>query len=195
MMQAYARLRGLRRLLLPVPLLTPHLSGLWLALVTPAQARVGRALVEGLKNSTVVRSPAARDAFRIDPMPLREALTEAIEDGAARAAEDRYADDRRRCAAGAGLRADPPHRRRHRLVFRYAALERAGPARPLVRRRRHGPRTPRPGALRRGRRHRRLDCRSVRARSPAAAVSRISNCPVEAGWNSRSHRSTPGGDR
>ena len=49
MMREYARLRGLRRLLLPVPLLTPHLSGLWLALVTPAQARVGRALVEGLK--------------------------------------------------------------------------------------------------------------------------------------------------
>ena len=56
MMREYARLRGLRRLLLPVPVLTPHLSGLWLALVTPAQARVGRALVDGLKNPTVVRS-------------------------------------------------------------------------------------------------------------------------------------------
>ena len=50
MMREYARLRGLRRLLLPVPLLTPRLSGLWLGLVTPAQARVGRALVEGLRN-------------------------------------------------------------------------------------------------------------------------------------------------
>ena len=58
-MREYARLRGLRRLLLPVPVLTPHLSGLWLALVTPAQAQVGRALVEGLRNATVVRSPAA----------------------------------------------------------------------------------------------------------------------------------------
>ncbi len=81
MMREYARLRGLRRLLLPVPLLTPHLSGLWLALVTPAQARIGRALVEGLRNSTVVRSTAARDAFRIEPMPLRAALTDAIEEG------------------------------------------------------------------------------------------------------------------
>lgn len=81
MMREYARLRGLRRLLLPVPLLTPHLSGLWLALVTPAQARVGRALVEGLKNSTVVRSTTARDVFRIEPIPLREALSRAIEDG------------------------------------------------------------------------------------------------------------------
>ena len=75
-------LRGLRRLLLPVPLLTPHLSGLWLALVTPAQARVGRALVDGLKNSTIVQSTAARDTFRIEPMPLRTALLDAIADGA-----------------------------------------------------------------------------------------------------------------
>jgi uncharacterized protein YbjT (DUF2867 family) len=81
MMRVYARLRGLRRLLLPVPLLTPHLSGLWLALVTPAQARVGRALVEGLKNATVVGSNAARNVFTINPMPLREALRLAIADG------------------------------------------------------------------------------------------------------------------
>lgn len=80
-MREYARLRGLRRWLLPVPLLTPHLSGLWLALVTPAQARVGRALVEGLRNSTVVRSPAASDSFRITPTPLRRALARAIADG------------------------------------------------------------------------------------------------------------------
>ena len=82
-MREYARLRGLRRLLLPVPVLTPHLSGLWLALVTPAQAQVGRALVEGLKNATVVRSPAARETFTIDPMPLRAALQKAIDAGGA----------------------------------------------------------------------------------------------------------------
>ena len=82
MMREYARLRGLSRLLLPVPFLTPHLSGLWLALVTPAHARVGRALVEGLRNSTVVRSTTARDLFPIEPMPLRAALVSAIEEGA-----------------------------------------------------------------------------------------------------------------
>ena len=81
MMREYARLRGLRRVMLPVPLLTPHLSGLWLALVTPAQARIGRALVEGLKNSTIVRSAAARDAFRIDPAPLGATLRTAIAHG------------------------------------------------------------------------------------------------------------------
>ena len=81
MLRAYARLRGLRRLLIPVPVLTPRLSGLWLGLVTPAQARVGRALVEGLRNATVVRSPAAAEAFAIAPMPLHEALARALREG------------------------------------------------------------------------------------------------------------------
>jgi len=80
-MRAYARARGLRRLLVPVPVLTPHLSGLWLALVTPAQARVGRALVEGLKTPTVVRSQAAATAFCVEPIPLGAALARAIDEG------------------------------------------------------------------------------------------------------------------
>jgi uncharacterized protein YbjT (DUF2867 family)/ligand-binding SRPBCC domain-containing protein len=84
MMREYAKLRGLRRVLLPVPVLTPRLSGLWLGLVTPAQARVGRALVEGLRNSTVVRSRAAIETFAIRPRTLREAFVRAIDaDGAA----------------------------------------------------------------------------------------------------------------
>jgi uncharacterized protein YbjT (DUF2867 family) len=83
MMRAYARARGLRRLLLPVPVLTPHLSGLWLGLVTPAQARVGRSLVEGLRTPTVVRSPAAARAFPVEPMGLDAAMAKAIEEGEA----------------------------------------------------------------------------------------------------------------
>jgi lipocalin/uncharacterized protein YbjT (DUF2867 family)/ligand-binding SRPBCC domain-containing protein len=79
-MREYARQRGLRRLFIPVPVLTPRLSGLWLALVTPAQARVGRALVEGLRNPTVVHSTAAHETFEIRPMSLREAVARAIEE-------------------------------------------------------------------------------------------------------------------
>jgi len=82
MMREYARQRGLTRLLLPVPVLTPRLSGLWLALVTPAHARIGRALVESLKNPTIVRSTDARDAFPVNPMPPGVALARAIEEGA-----------------------------------------------------------------------------------------------------------------
>jgi lipocalin/uncharacterized protein YbjT (DUF2867 family) len=82
-LREYARLRGLRRLLLPVPVLTPRLSGLWLGLVTPAQARVGRALVEGLRNASIVRSGAAFDTFRVAPTPLGAALARAIDEGRA----------------------------------------------------------------------------------------------------------------
>ncbi len=82
MMREYARLRGLRRLLVPVPVLTPHLSGLWLALVTPAQARIGRALVDGLKNPTIVRSADANTAFGVQPMTLRDSFVKAIGEGA-----------------------------------------------------------------------------------------------------------------
>ncbi len=80
-MREYARIRGLRRFLIPVPVLTPHLSGLWLSLVTPAHARVGRALVEGLRNTTVVRTDAARTTFPIEPMPLRAAFVRALDEG------------------------------------------------------------------------------------------------------------------
>ena len=78
MMKEYARLRGLRRYLVPVPVLTPRLSGLWLALVTPAQATVGRALIDSLRNATVVQSAAAKSLFQIRPMPLEKAFARAI---------------------------------------------------------------------------------------------------------------------
>ena len=55
MIREYARQKGLRRWLISVPVLTPYLSSLWLALVTPASFEVGRHLIEGLKNPTVVR--------------------------------------------------------------------------------------------------------------------------------------------
>jgi uncharacterized protein YbjT (DUF2867 family) len=49
LMKEYARQRGLRRFIIPVPVLTPRLSSLWLGLVTPLYARVGRALIESIR--------------------------------------------------------------------------------------------------------------------------------------------------
>lgn len=76
----YARQRGLRRLLIPVPLLTPRLSSLWLGLTTPVYARVGRELVDGLRTATVVNDTTARTVFPIRPLGLREAIARAVED-------------------------------------------------------------------------------------------------------------------
>ena len=79
-MQEYARQRGLRRRLIPVPLLTPHLSSLWLGLTTPVYARVGRELIDGLRTATVVNDDAARTAFRVRPRGLRQAIAAALEE-------------------------------------------------------------------------------------------------------------------
>ncbi len=79
MIREYARQKGLRRWLISVPVLTPYLSSLWLALVTPTAFEVGRHLIEGLKNPTVVRDRTALDVFlSIQPMGLREAIQKAL---------------------------------------------------------------------------------------------------------------------
>lgn len=79
LLKAYARQRGLRRIILPVPVLTPWLSGLWLNLVTPLQARIGRRLIEGVRNESVVNDPPAPALFPIRPRSLRQAIREALE--------------------------------------------------------------------------------------------------------------------
>ena len=78
MIREYARQKGLRRWLISVPVLTPYLSSLWLALVTPASFEVGRHLIEGLKNPTVVRDNSALIFFPIRPMGIREAIHRAL---------------------------------------------------------------------------------------------------------------------
>jgi len=78
MIREYARQKGLRRWLISVPVLTPYLSSLWLALVTPASFEVGRHLIEGLKNPTVVQDTTALVVFPIRPMGIREAIQRAL---------------------------------------------------------------------------------------------------------------------
>jgi uncharacterized protein YbjT (DUF2867 family) len=77
-MREYARQRGLRRWFISVPVLTPRLSSLWLALVTPVYARVGRKLVDSLRNPTVVKDHTALREFPIQPRGLTEAIERAI---------------------------------------------------------------------------------------------------------------------
>jgi uncharacterized protein YbjT (DUF2867 family) len=91
-MLEYARQRGLRRWLVPVPLLTPRLSSLWLGLVTPLYARVGRKLIESLRNPTVLTSDRARTAFAVRPRPLREAIARALSREDAELASTRWSD-------------------------------------------------------------------------------------------------------
>jgi hypothetical protein len=91
-MQEYSRQRGLRRLMIPVPVLTPRLSSLWLKLVTPRYSKVGRKLIDGLKNPTVVTSDAALREFAIRPRDLRSAVHDAITGEDSAFAGKRWAD-------------------------------------------------------------------------------------------------------
>ena len=91
-MQEYARQRGLYRLMIPVPVLTPRLSSLWLKLVTPRYSKVGRKLIDGLKNPTVVTSDAARREFAIAPRGLSAAVREAVQHEDNEFAGKRWAD-------------------------------------------------------------------------------------------------------
>jgi uncharacterized protein YbjT (DUF2867 family) len=79
----YARQKGMRRWLISVPVLTPYLSSLWLALVTPASFEVGKHLIEGLRNPTVVQDKTALDAFAVRPMGIEKAIQKALQSQAA----------------------------------------------------------------------------------------------------------------
>ncbi len=65
---------------LPVPLITPWLSALWLGLVTPVDTNVARPLVEGLTTETIVTDPSGAEPFGITTLPFDEALKRALQE-------------------------------------------------------------------------------------------------------------------
>lgn len=91
-MREYARQRGMRIRMLPVPALSPYLSSLWLGLVTPLYARIGRKLIESIIHSTVVRDPAASTTFAVRPMGITEAIRRALAKEEREFAETRWSD-------------------------------------------------------------------------------------------------------
>jgi hypothetical protein len=64
--------------MISVPVLSPYLSSLWLGLVTPLYARIGRKLIESIVHSTVVRDPSALSTFSVRPMGVDEAIRRAL---------------------------------------------------------------------------------------------------------------------
>jgi len=63
----------------PVPLLSPRLSSLWIGLVTPVDSGVARPLVEGLSTPTVVTDPSGARLFDVEPVSIERALRRAVE--------------------------------------------------------------------------------------------------------------------
>ena len=91
-MRTYARHRGMRIRMIPVPVLTPFLSSLWLGLVTPLYARIGRKLIESIVHSTIVRDNSALEVFDIRPMGIDEAVRKALANEDKQFAATRWSD-------------------------------------------------------------------------------------------------------
>jgi hypothetical protein len=75
MMMTYAKIRGLPRLIIRVPVLTPRLSSYWVHWITPVSAGVVTPLIEGLRNELIVRDQSASALFpEIKPINFECAL-------------------------------------------------------------------------------------------------------------------------
>lgn len=91
-MRVYARQRGLRIRMIPVPVLTPYLSSLWLGLVTPLYARIGRKLIESIVHPTVVRDDAAIRVLPVRPLGIEESVRRALAGEEKQFATTRWSD-------------------------------------------------------------------------------------------------------
>jgi uncharacterized protein YbjT (DUF2867 family) len=78
MLRRVAAIEGRPLPILPVPLLTPRLSSLWLSLVTDVDTATGRALVDSMTNEVIVRDPSLRALIPFDPMPYDDAVRTAL---------------------------------------------------------------------------------------------------------------------
>lgn len=93
MMLRTARVMGLRRTLIPVPLLSPKLSSYWLALLTPVPFSVASALIEGLKSETVAQNDNASRHFpQVRPESFEAAVSRALESMARSGVVSRWCD-------------------------------------------------------------------------------------------------------
>jgi len=92
LMREYARQRGLRRLQIRVPVLTPRLSSLWLGLVTPIYARIGRKLIDSVRHPTLVQDGAAEAEFQVHPIGYVAAIAAALRNEDRELAETHWSD-------------------------------------------------------------------------------------------------------
>ena len=79
LMKTYARIRGLKRVMIRVPVLTPRLSSYWVDFVTPIPSSIARPLVEGLKNELICTNDTARNMFNFEPISYEQAVRYALE--------------------------------------------------------------------------------------------------------------------
>ena len=80
LIKMYCEYRNLKRIMIPVPFLSPYLSSLWLGLITPLYAKIGRKLIESVRHATVVSNQTKTDSFfNINTMGIKDAIHSAME--------------------------------------------------------------------------------------------------------------------
>jgi uncharacterized protein YndB with AHSA1/START domain len=93
MMLGYARVRGLPRVIIPLPVLAPTLAALWVGLVTPIPNCLAVPLVQGMVNPVVANRSRARRLFPgIEPLPYPQAVALAVESVERRNVQTRWSD-------------------------------------------------------------------------------------------------------
>lgn len=93
MLLGYAQVRGLRRFILQVPVLTPRLSSYWVHWITPVPAAMARPLIESLRNEVIVKDDSAQQFFpEIIPVSYEQAVREALDNLDARSLETAWTD-------------------------------------------------------------------------------------------------------
>lgn len=89
MMQVAAEVaQGSRLPIVTVPVMTPRLSSMWLALVTDVDPTTGRNLIDSMSTEVVVTDHSIRDVVPGDPLPYAEAVRIALEERRAASAEE-----------------------------------------------------------------------------------------------------------
>ncbi len=130
-MLGYAEARGLRRAMLPVPVLTPRLSSYWVHWMTPIPAGITEALVEGLRNDVVVTDGLARKLFpHIAPRDYVSAMRGVIDDLDKGRIDTAWSD-----TSGAAAAPEKPVRleSRHGMIIERRRRKVAAPARAVYR--------------------------------------------------------------
>ena len=126
LMLGYAKARGLRRMLLPVPVLTPRLSSYWIHWMTPIPAPISKALAEGLRNEVVVTNALAKRLFpHIEPQDFASAIGRVTQDLDEGRIDTSWSD-----AAGVSDRSEGPVRleSRHGMIVERRRRTVAAPA-------------------------------------------------------------------
>jgi len=92
MLLVYARVRGLRRIRVPLPITTPWASDVWMSLVSPLPAGVARTIIERLQNGVVVRDNGGAAELGVSPLGYEEAIRLAVERTAVNRVETAWFD-------------------------------------------------------------------------------------------------------